>query len=49
MSFFEYYSFCFQAVEKDEREKINSKSIFDPKLFKDEKFWFTKGWIKFIF
>jgi hypothetical protein len=46
MSFFEYYSFCFQAVEKDEREKINSKSLFNPRPFKDAKFWFTKGLFK---
>ncbi|CAF0945953.1 unnamed protein product [Adineta ricciae] len=32
-----------QATTEAEVEKINSKSIFDPKPFKDANFWFTKG------
>ncbi|UJR10669.1 hypothetical protein I4U23_014864 [Adineta vaga] len=31
-----------QAVTTDEIEKVNSKSLFNPKLFKDANFWFTK-------
>ncbi|CAF5160105.1 unnamed protein product, partial [Rotaria sp. Silwood1] len=31
-----------QAVAKDEAEKLNSKSLFNPKPIKDGNFWFTK-------
>jgi hypothetical protein len=33
---------------KDEIEKINSKSLFNPKPFKDGNFWFTKGWNRLL-
>jgi len=32
-----------QAATKDETEKINSKSLSNPKTFKDANFWFTKA------
>ncbi len=31
---------------EEEKEKVNSKSLFNPKPFKDANFWFTKGFIK---
>ncbi|CAF3490253.1 unnamed protein product [Rotaria sp. Silwood2] len=32
-----------QVHPKEEKEKINSKSIFDPKPFKDSTFWFIQN------
>ncbi|CAF3526493.1 unnamed protein product [Rotaria socialis] len=35
-----------QSITKDETEKINSKSLFNPKSIKDGNFWFTKDFEK---
>ncbi|CAF4702094.1 unnamed protein product, partial [Rotaria sp. Silwood2] len=35
-----------QAAVKTETEKLNSKSLFNPKSIKDGNFWFTKGYMK---
>jgi hypothetical protein len=33
----------FQNAVQDQLEKVNSKSLFNPKPFKDAHFWFTQS------